>query len=175
MKIASKIKPRNQKARTVDLFGRRYVFAATLDKDGYAHFVADVTIEKHAHQFLSTGDYYHFGADLEPKASLKAPVAPPPATNDEQDGEKGGEKGGTGEVPADARLGAYSAETQAEAKALLAGSATQISGALGQVTDLDIVRAALLIEQESATPRKNVTQLLTSTLEMAKQANVPGA
>lgn len=171
MKIGSKIKPRDGTVRRVTVHQRLYVFAPVFDKHGEVHFVSDVTDETAATTLMRNDHFYHFGPDLAPAPELqrgvepvlsapaapKAPAAPVPAPAVGNDGSGGTPPSGVQPLP-------WDAEVVAEATELLKGSASDISTGVGNVSKSDVVRAALFIETQSEKPRKNVQQLLESTL-----------
>lgn len=153
MKIGSRIHPRERDQRRVTIHGREYIFAKTEDKFGDTHFVADVKNEEHAAVLVGSDDFYPYNADMAPAPALQPPkpavdpteVVPPPAVD---------------------------AAIQAEAEALLAGSASTISSAVGAVSSLAVVETALANEQAKKQPRTTVVKLLEATLEGAKAAGV---
>lgn len=154
MKIASKIKPQSGKPRNVTIHGRPYAFAPIQDKDDITHFVAEVKNADHAALLIGTGDFYTYGDELAPQATLKKavidPVEPPP--------------------PADPVEPAI----QAEADALLLLSVAKISSEVAKVSSLAVVRAALATEKVAEGSRKTVVALLQATLDGAAQAGVKG-
>jgi hypothetical protein len=154
MKIASKIKPKSGKPRTVTIHGRPYVFAPVLDKNDVTHFVAEVKDEDHAAVLLGTSDFYPFGDALAPQPTLKSGQAPaaPRVTPAE---------------PVDPAV-------QVEANALLGLSLAKISVEVGKVSSLAVVHTALATEQAAETPRKTVLALLQTTLDGATAAGVKG-
>lgn len=153
MKIASNIKPKSGKPRTVTIHGRPYVFAPVLDKDDLPHFVAEVKDADHAAVLLGTGDFYAYGDELAPKPTLKQTVSDPvpPASTE----------------PVDPAI-------QAEADALLALALAKIATEVGKVSGLQVVRVALATEKAAETSRKTVVALLQSTLDGAVAAGVKG-
>jgi hypothetical protein len=151
MKIASKIQPKSGKARNVTIHGRPYAFAPIHDKDDNTHFVAEVKNADHAAVLLGTGDFYAYGDELAPKATLTIEPIKPAAP--------------VAAEPVDAAI-------QAEADALLALSLAKISIEVGKVTSLAVVRAALATEQAAEPSRKTVVALLKQTLEGAAAAGV---
>ena len=156
MKIASKIHPRNGISRAVDIHGRTYVFAATEDKNAEQHFVAEVKNEEHAAILLGSLDFYKFGADLVPVATLAKPVATTTDAN----------------APAPVQLVGFPQEVMQAAEVLLNGSASAIGADVGKVKSLDVVKAALAIEQAKSNGRKTVVALLEQTLAGAAAAGV---
>lgn len=189
MKIGSKIRPRNGKARRVEVHGHLYVFAATPDKAGNTHFVADVPNEQHAETFLGSGDFYAFSKDHEQQATLTRDGAAP-ASDAEQTsaqlaasamsafnaGATGGQVGDTANAndgnPA-LPLGGHDPEAVAAATELLKGSINEVGKAVANQS-LPVIRAALALEKASPTQRKGMVTLLEATLEGAKQAGVEG-
>lgn len=153
MKIGSRIHPRERDYRRVTIHGREYIFAKTEDKFGDAHFVADVKNEDHAAVLMGSGDFYPYNADMAPTPALQPPKPAEDTTTVE---------------PPDAAAIAI----QAEAEALLAGSASAISSAVGAVSSLAVVTTALAIEQAKKAPRTTIVKLLEATLEGAKAAGV---
>lgn len=161
MKIASKIHPRSGKPRRVTILGRLYAFAPVEDKLGNLHYVADVSHEEHAAVLLGSDAFYRYTADMAPQAMLQQPAP-------KADGTPAANSGPSGEQSAGEDLA-----IKAEAEQLLTGSASAISAAVGKVSSLAVVRAALDIEKAGAA-RKNVTALLNSTIEGAVAAGVAG-
>lgn len=152
MKIGSRIHPRSANSRSVTIHGREYIFAKTEDKFGDKHFVADVAKEEHAAVLLGTDDFYIYKTDMAPTPAIKAPTAPIDPPNEDE-----------ATIPP---------ALQAEAEQLLGGSAASISSAVGSVSSLAVVTAALAIEQAKKAPRATVVKLLEATLEGAKAAGV---
>lgn len=148
MKIGSSIKPRDGSARNVDLFGQRYVFAPTKDKHGVTHFVAEVTNGDHAETLLQNGAFYAFDA---------AQAAPSKLTRD-------GKPGATTEPPK-----AWPSDVVDEAFALLDAPAADISAKTGNVSSLDVLRAALELEPGGKN-RKTVLTTLETALKLAEEA-----
>ncbi|MGC1549382.1 MAG: hypothetical protein WA777_12705 [Rhodanobacter sp.] len=151
MKIGSTIKPRDGKPRNVHVHGELYPFAPVKDKHGKTHFVAEVNVESHAEVLMASDAFYHYDESHEVVPELTRNPDPKP-------------------VPVKSAEPVFSAEILAEAAELLKGAATSISTAVGSVSSLDVVKAALALENANAKPRKNVTELLQSTLDMAKEA-----
>lgn len=156
MKIASKIHPpHHQPTRTVHVHGRPYVFAPVEDKDGRVHYVAEVNDANHAAVFLGSEHFYELGKEQQRTPALKrAPASepqPPPAPTQD----------------------AVSDAVRAEAKELLAGSASAIATAVAKVSSLAVVRTALTLEREAG-GRKNVINLLEATLQFAETAGAKG-
>lgn len=154
MKIASRIHPRTGKARVVTIHNRPYAFAPTEDKNGDKHFVAEVNNETHAEVLLGSGDFYAYDETMAPKPTLQ-PV--PPA--------------GKPQEPPAVVLDGIPADVREEALKLLEGSAASISTAVGKVSGLAVVRAAVTLEK-AGTNRKTVVALLQSTLDGAAAAGV---
>lgn len=158
MKIASKIHPRNGISRTVTIHGRPYVFVPVEDKNLERHFVAEVTNEDHAVLLLGTLDFYAYGAELAPVAKLAAPA---PADTSK-----------TAEPLKEVHLVAFPQDVMLAAEVLLNGSASAIGADVGKVKSLDVVKAALAIENASSKCRKTVVVLLEQTLAGAAAAGV---
>ena len=154
MKIGSKIHPRTKPTRNVTVFGKEYVFAPVKDKHDQTHYVADVTDEKHVDTLIDSGWFYVYGKDQQVAAALKAPVStwndgdqspPPPAKPDEP--------------------------LLAEATELLKGSISEVGKAVASVK-LDVVRAAIALENGQQAPRKGMVALLEATLAVARAGAV---
>ena len=172
MKIGSKIRPRNGKCRNVTVHDRPYVFAATPDKNGDIHFVADVTDTKHAETFLGSGDFYAFGKGFEQQPSLTrstpAGDGAHPAT-----GGSANQAGGDGGSQSAPTLAGHDPEAVAAATELLKGSISDVGKAVANHR-LPVIRAALAMENAQENARKGMVALLEATLEGAKQAGVEG-
>ena len=178
MKIGSKIKPRDGTARRVTVHQRLYVFAPVQDHKGDVHFVTDVANEQHAETFMRSGDFYKFGAELEPQATLQRALVPegsagaPEGSVGSSGGAEGGAGVGTGPATGNVAV-SFSEAERVEAGALLSGSANTISTAIGSVSTLNIIRCARELE-EAGQNRKTVVQLLDQALAGAALANVKG-
>lgn len=169
MKIASKIRPRDGKPRTHVVHGKAYVFAPTQDRVGEIHFVADVDNEDHGALFMRNGGFYHFDESLQvaplkraaPSAavgSASPPVPPAPPQNEPNP-----------------MLAQFSQAVLDEAGALIAGSMTTISTAVGSVSAPAVVLAALALEKAKESPRKSVVDLLDRSVEGLRATNQLGA
>ncbi|KLD65428.1 hypothetical protein [Dyella japonica] len=181
MKIASRIHNRDGSARTVTIHGRPYIFAKTEDLHGNLHFVADVRNEQHAKVLLQKPHFYEFGDELEPQSTLlRASLG-----STSRDGSTDLQTTSTGTQATEAGSGAhgsatvtatpiaptvtFAGEVTAAAQELLGGNVSMIAAALGRITDLDVVRCALALEN-AGQARKSAIAILTQTLELAAQA-----
>lgn len=158
MKVASRIHPKRSRkpSRTVTVFGVAYEFVRSQGKGGEDHYVADVD-DEHVDLLIASGNYYKFTGAPAPAAKLTRTArtaGPAPADEDADDKDDG------------------AGDNAAEAGQLLTGSATEISKAVGAVSSIAVVEAALQIERDGKKPRKSVVQLLESAIEGAKQAGV---
>lgn len=175
MKIGSKIQPRDGTTRRVTVHQRLYVFAPVQDHKGDVHFVTDVANEQHAETFMRSGDFYKFGAELEPQATLQRSLVPEGSAGAATGSTGGSGDAGVGTGPATGNVAVtFSEAERTEAGALLSGSANTISTALGSVSTLNIIRCARELEESAQTPRKTVVQLLDQALAGAALANVKG-
>lgn len=161
MKIASKIAPiKTRRERRITVFGKLYVFAPTKDAQDNTHFVAEINDEKAVDTLLSTGHYYRFGKDMQPKSQLTKTAA-----------NNGGE-GGQGDGAGTKKPSGFNDEVIAKATDLLKGTIQDVSKGVASVGDIAIVQAALEIEKSAEQPRAGMVKLLESTIEMARQAGV---
>jgi hypothetical protein len=180
MLIGSVIIPRSKPTRTIELFGKDYVFK-NLAGDG--KWICEVTDPRAIEIFEAHEAFYRY--DGQPVLS-RAPVAEPKPvdlnklTNEE-----------VAEVEMNAELAArkaaseavssyvppvadYSAEVASEATDLLDNDAKRIGRAIGKVSSMLVVRCALTIEQARKEPRQFHIELLERTIESAKAAGIQG-
>ncbi|MDN5939265.1 MAG: hypothetical protein L0H83_11460 [Salinisphaera sp.] len=154
MKLASRIHPRrtNKSYRAVTVLGTEYRFEKTVGKTGEAHYVADVENKQHAKLLLAGGQFYEFTGKTAPAETLQRPPVQQEPETIEHD-------------PIDEAV-------IAEAEALIEGSVADIGRAIGNVSSIAVIRAALVAETDSETPRKTVIELFGRALEGAQQAGV---
>lgn len=155
MKVLSLIKPRHRDVRNVTVNGTPYAFARQPDGE----FAAEVEDSTDLHVFGRSPHFRIIG-----KSSLANPRAPaktpePPVEKKEAD------DGGDAEKSI--------SPLEAEAQALLQGSAADIGRDIGSVSSLDVLRRAIEIEQaEGGKQRKGVDTMLRQALAAAEQAGV---
>jgi len=188
MLIESLIKPSDNQARNITLFGTPYRFTPVLP----GRFVAEVIDRKHAETFLSNPAYRQF-TDALPAATLKrgaepaslvatamptSPVVPKDElpevdaaeagygeSDDDDDG--GGENSEGGPSSEHTAAPAPAAVTEKwttaiadEAATLLRNSQATLGAAIGRVSSLNVLRCALAIEQSKIGRQKPRTAVI---------------
>lgn len=154
MKIGSRIKPRNGKARNVTIHGRLYSFTPEEDAQGVTHFVAEVNDPKHASVLVKNDAFYAFDKTAEKPAKLS----------------RGGKKADTKK---DVPPTAWPPEVVDEASSLLANEPDAIATEVGKVSGPKVVDAALELEA-AAQNRPAVIETLTKTQQGLKEAGLSG-
>lgn len=170
MYIGSKIKPKHNKTRTVDVLDKKYVFVESAVGDG--HFVCDVKDEEHIRILLSHPEQAFYKYDG--KSDLaRPPAAPPPPPVDPQVAADAAAVAAAAAAKAAeaAKLAEFSQEVRDEAEALLGKQPPQIGKDVGKVSSPIVIKAARMLENERKDgPRASVVEILDRTLSMLQDA-----
>lgn len=153
MKIGSHIKPRNGKARHVAVHGKEYTFAPVKDNRGAIHFVADVTDADHAELLMKNGAFYAFDPAMAVQATLKRTKETPK------------------DPPAPPQRTVWPTAIINDAMALLDHNADEIGALTGNVSSLDVLRAAMEFERGGKN-RKTALTAIEGALKGAVEAGV---